>query len=348
MPRGWGLVVAVAVAACAGWAVLGAWQTVVAAGSNALGALWLVPALMVLHLVQLLLSSTGWRQLLIPPAPGWLCIYRLRLVREGVDSLLPVAQVGGEVVGAQLLARQLPHGVGLLPSATAAASVVVDVTIEFLTQLLFLLCGLAALAIRPGATTTSAWAGWVGVALLAATAAALLLAQRLGVLRLVEALARQIAIRWPALVGVSLDGLHDAAARLYRRRGPVLRATALHLVAWALGTLETWIVLHAVGAPVTAVQALVVESLGMAARSAGFAVPGALVVQETGFVLAAAAAGVPEAMGLSLSVVKRVREIGVGLIGLALWRSSRRSVGGDKPVSGGQSAGHEEPAKRSG
>jgi hypothetical protein len=45
-----------------------------------------------------------------------------------------------------------------------------------------------------------------------------------------------------------------------------------------------------------------------------------LVVQETGFVLAAASVGVPDTMGLSLSVVKRVREIGVGLIGLALWR----------------------------
>jgi hypothetical protein len=62
----------------------------------------------------------------------------------------------------------------------------------------------------------------------------------------------------------------------------------------------------------------------MAARSAGFAVPGALVVQETGFALAAAAVGLPEAVGLSLSLVKRVREVLVGLVGLALWWGERR------------------------
>jgi hypothetical protein len=65
-------------------------------------------------------------------------------------------------------------------------------------------------------------------------------------------------------------------------------------------------------------QALVVESLGMAARTAGFAVPGALAVQEGGFALAALSVGLPDAAGLSLSLVKRVREVLVGMVGVAL------------------------------
>ena len=68
------------------------------------------------------------------------------------------------------------------------------------------------------------------------------------------------------------------------------------------------------------VQALVVESLGMAARSAGFAIPAALGVQEGGFVLAALAAGVPATAALPLVLLKRAREVSVGLIGIALWR----------------------------
>jgi hypothetical protein len=83
-------------------------------------------------------------------------------------------------------------------------------------------------------------------------------------------------------------------------------------------------VLSALGLDVGPVQALIVESLGMGARSAGFAIPGALVVQETGFALAAAAAGLPESAGLSLSLVKRVREVAVGLLGLCLWWVERR------------------------
>ncbi len=300
--------------ACAGWAVLSTWRTIAVAGADTLHALWLLPALIGLHLIQLLISANGWRVLLPQPPAGRGMFYRLRVVREGIDSLLPVAQVGGEVVGAQLLAR---CGTTL---ATAAASVVVDVTVEFLTQLVFLVTGLAVwAALAPG----GGWQAWLGGAVLVLAAVALLAAQRFGLLRLVEGLARQIARHLPALGDVSLDGLHAATVQLYRRGGPMAAASALHLLAWVLGTAETWAVLHTLGLEVGLWQALVIESLGMAARSAGFAIPGALVVQETGFVLAAAAAGLPEAAGLSLSLVKRVREVMVGLIGLALWRWTR-------------------------
>ena len=296
--------------------MLSAWQTVFAAGAGTLQALWLLPALVALHLGQLRLSAAAWRVLLPAPLGTLGAYHRLRLVREGIDSLLPVAQVGGEVVGTQLLARR---GMAL---PLAAASVVVDVTLEFLSQVAFLFLGLAAwTALAPSAT----WGGWLGAAALSvATAGALAAAQRFGLLRLVEALARQIAARFPAVATVSLEGLHAAAVGLYRRRGAMASCAGLHLLAWSLGTAESWAVLHALGLDVSLAQALVVESLGMAARSAGFAVPGALVVQETGFVLAAVAAGLPDSAGLALSLVKRLREVGTGLIGLALWRGATR------------------------
>jgi putative membrane protein len=301
--------------ACAGWAVLSAWRTIAMAGADTLHALWLLPALVALHLIQLLISANAWR-LLLPDPPAALAVFhRLRVVREGIDSLLPVAQVGGELVGAQLLARR---GMTL---AAAAASVVVDVTVEFLTQLIFLLMGLATWAVL---APEDGWGAWLGATLLVLAAVALVAAQRFGLLRLVEALARQIALRFPALAEVSLDGLHTATVGLYRRRGPMTMASLLHLLAWVLGTAETWAVLRTLGLDAGLPAALVIESLGMAARSAGFAIPGALVVQETGFVLAAAAVGLPESAGLSLSLVKRVREVMVGLIGLALWRRTRQ------------------------
>lgn len=304
--------------ACAGWAVLSAWQTVLAAGAATLAALWLLPGLVLLHLFQLLISAQAWRALLPAPPAGPLAFHRMRLVREGIDSLLPVAQVGGEVVGAQLLARR---GISL---ALAAASVVVDVTLEFVSHLAFLGIGLVAWAALGPAGVPGAGPGvWIGVGALAtAMAGGLLAAQRLGLLRLLEALTRQIAARFPALGAVSLDGLHAAAAGLYARRSAMAASCALHLLAWALGTVESWAVLNALGLAVSWPAALVVESLGMAARSAGFAIPGALVVQEAGFVLAAVAMGLPDSAGLALSLVKRVREVSTGLIGLALWHRS--------------------------
>ncbi len=307
--RQFGVALTCVVTGFAGWAAVSAWRSAAHIGADALHALWLLPALLGLNLFQLWLSAQAWRGLLSPGScrPD---LFPLRVVREGIDSLLPVAQVGGEAVGAQLLAR---HGPTL---ATAAASVVVDMTLEFLAQLTFLLIGLATLA---AISTEQEWGGWLAMAgLIAVGLTGLLAAQRFGALRLIEALGRRVAARWPA--AAALSGLKDAADAIYYRTGTLLRGSGLHLVAWLLGTVETWAVLHALGWPVSLPVSLVVESLGMAARSAGFAVPGALVVQETGFALAAAAAGLPQESGLSLSLVKRVREVAIGLIGLMLWR----------------------------
>ena len=307
--------------ACAGWAAVSAWQTVVTAGVQTLHVLWLLPALVALHLTQLLLSAQAWRVLLPAPPAGWFLFHRLRLVREGIDSLLPVAQVGGEVVGAQLLAR------AGLQLGLSAASVVVDVTLEFLSQIMFLVAGLMLWsAIEPAASGVSAWGRWLGIGALAAIAAgAMMAAQIFGLLRLVEAITKRIAARLPALATLTLDGLHLSAVQLYRRRLPLIVSCVLHLLAWMLGTIESWAVLHALGFDVAWSTALVVESLGMAGRSAGFAIPGALVVQETGFVLAAAAIGLPESAGLALSLIKRLREVSTGFIGLALWHHSGRA-----------------------
>ena len=297
------------------------WTGLAAVGDGVLRAAWLLPGLVALHLGQLFLSGVAWRALLptslSTPLPGLNAFHRLRIIREGIDSLLPVAQVGGEIVGARLLARA---GVG---PARAGASVVVDLTIELLTQVAFLLTAIALLA---AVSDGSAWRNWLA-ALLAGLAALAALAalQRFGGLRLLEGLLRGIARRWPALGGASLDGIHAEALASYRRRRGLGLAIALHYLAWALGAAETWAVLNVLGTPVSPAEAFIVESLGMAARSAGFAIPAALAAQEGGFLLAAAAVGVAATPALALSLVKRLREILVGSLGLLLWRAAARA-----------------------
>ena len=303
----------------AAWVASVTWSGFGSALEHADRALWTVPVLVPLHLVQLLLSGVAWRTLFASRVrPGLGTFFRLRLVREGIDSLLPVAQIGGEVIGARLLTTEGT------PAAVAGASVVVDLTLELVGQILFLLAGLAALACLPGHT---GWFLWLEVVAGAGLiVAAFLLAQRHGVLRLIEAAVRGLAARFPALQGASIEGLHAAALGFYGRKTRLLRAALIHAASWSLGTVETWLVLHAVGAAVTPLQALVVESLGMAARSAGFAVPAALGVQEGGFMLAAAAVGVSPELAFALSLIKRVREIVVGLAGLLLWRLAARWI----------------------
>ena len=307
-----GLLIAFSAVLLAGvvWACFSTWADVVAAGKDALNALWTLPALIGVHLVQLLLSSTAWRSLFTAPRPAAAIFFRLRLIREGIDSLFPVAQIGGEVVGARLLANRG------IKAARAGASVIVDVSLEVLAQAIFLLAGIATLAMLAGSGHSAEWLGSLALAVVAA--GGFLLAQRFGLLRLVEMLAERIGRQLPDLANLSLAGLHTAAEAFYRRRDASLRATLVHLVSWSLGTFETWIILRALGVPGSLPQALVTESLGMAARTAGFAVPGALAVQEGGFALAALSVGLPETAGLSVSLIKRVREVLVGVAGVTL------------------------------
>jgi len=312
----WPLVIGAVVAVGLALGIMSNWTGLAEQRNGIMRALWVLPGLVGLHLGQLLLAGVAWRALFAGSGPEVATFYRLRIIREGIDSLLPVAQVGGEIVGARLLSRH-----GIAPSR-AGASVIVDVTVELLTQVAFLMAGLCALAwLSHGAS----WEIWLEALLAgAAVTAALLLAQRFGLLRVLEVLLRGIARRWPVLAGASLDGIHAAALDFYRQPTAMLRCVGLHLLAWGLGSIETWAVLNALGVPTTPLQAFTVESLGMAARSAGFAIPAALGAQEGGFVLAAAALGLPVGPALALSLVKRLREVLVGLVGLTLWRSAVR------------------------
>lgn len=223
--------------ASAGWLVTRVWGDISMAGSDAVRALWTVPAIVALHLVQLLLSALGWRSLFVQAPVGTRAFFWLRLMREGLNSLLPLAHVGGEVIAIQLMAR---HGI---PVALGAASVVVDVTMEVCSQLAFLVAGCLVLAWLSGAASAWLWADSLGIAVLAA--GGLLLAQRLQGLRLLERAVHGIGRRWPALAISSIEGLNAETLAIYRRPRRLLAAFLIQGTAWMLGTGETWLVLYA-------------------------------------------------------------------------------------------------------
>jgi putative membrane protein len=282
---------------------------------------WALPAMAAIHVVQLLLSALAWGAAQgsapgEPPPPGRV-MFLARWVREGVNALLPTAQIGGQVAGVSILVR---NGV---PAVRGIAGVILDLTIEATAQFLFTLAGMGVLVVGGGAGRP--WLHLVegGAAFMGFGVVAMLLAQRLGLLRLIESALERAAGTWPLLEGWSLAGLHDRLMRRLADRPAILRAGALQLAAWSLGSAEVWIALRALHHPLSPVHAFVVESLAMAARSAGFAVPGAVGIQEGGFVLVCALFGVPAGAAVSLSVLKRVREVAVGVPALLAWQRRR-------------------------
>jgi uncharacterized membrane protein YbhN (UPF0104 family) len=68
------------------------------------------------------------------------------------------------------------------------------------------------------------------------------------------------------------------------------------------------------------VTALTIESLGLAVRSAAFVVPGGLGVQEAGFLLLGTILGLSPEVSLSISLVKRIRELALGVPAILAWQ----------------------------
>jgi uncharacterized membrane protein YbhN (UPF0104 family) len=86
--------------------------------------------------------------------------------------------------------------------------------------------------------------------------------------------------------------------------------------------LETWVAMRALGIEAGLAEALVIESLGQAVRSAGFFIPGALGVQEGGYVLICALFGILPDKAIALVLVRRLRDIILGVPGVISWRWS--------------------------
>ena len=95
---------------------------------------WLLLLLVPLHVAPLLLDVMGWR-LLIPGRSRIRALFLIASIREAINRLLPVANIGGELVGANLLSREGVSG------TAAATSVIVEVLLFLFAQYLFLILG---------------------------------------------------------------------------------------------------------------------------------------------------------------------------------------------------------------
>ena len=275
---------------------------------------WGLLPLVLVHAAQLLFCALGWRPLISRGAARPIFrLMRIRWIREGTNSLLPLGHIGGEIIGARMLAFQGLSG------DRAGASVVVDLTTEVATQLLFTLAGLALLtrADLGGSGIAGLALGLAGAAVLLA---AFVVSQRLGVFKLIEKALGRVAdkTRWLSLGGVK--GLHEAIQAIHRNPLALAESASWHLLAWMIGSLEVWLALHFMGVAIGWRDAFILESLGQAARSAGFVVPGAIGVQEGGYMLFGAMLGVPPEAGLALSLAKRLRELIFGLPAVAHWQ----------------------------
>jgi putative membrane protein len=247
-------------------------------------------------------------------------LYIARLVRDSIAEISPFSPVGGMVAAARLLILK-----GLSPSY-AAASVAADATTEAMAQVVFLAFGLGwgftqFQHLQGSGPLTEAM---IAVLLLAIPGIALLIfLQKKG-----AGFAEKIAARFFPQVreGVSF---RDAIEDLYDSPGRLAASAALHLLAWIGAGVGTWIAFRLVGGEISLPNAIALEALLCTIRSIAAFVPAAIGVQEAGYAMLAPLFGLPPQMGLAVSLLKRAREIVLGVPALLYWQSveGRKALG---------------------
>lgn len=274
--------------------------------------LWVIPYRAFFYL----LYAIGWLALLHPYEAanrvGLGYFFWATAVRDAVDRLLPVASVGGSLVGVRILRWRGIAG------APAAASVIVEIFLTLVAVYLFTALGLMLLA--QYGTHSHEFRRVLTVFLLSlpVPVIVLVLLRSGSVFAGLKSFLLSIAGESIASKGAaSLD--REIRASLHRPRG-LLVAGVLQLLALCSGSLEIWFALRLFEHPIGIGAALVLESMTQAVRHIGFMIPAGLGVQEGGLIIVGHAIGIDSNTALAVAMVKRMREVIWGLPFLLSWQ----------------------------
>ena len=283
---------------------------------------WRIAVLVVVpYTAVALLHTLAWRFLFARSAVSIGRLFSVRLAGEAFNEA--ATSVGGEPVKAYLLQPSVPF-------VEASAAVVVEKTAITVSQVLFLALGLAValplVDLSPGFLHTMVVL--LGIQILAVVA--FVQVQQIGVftraLRLLE--------RWGLPQRPSrmqgLIGLDRALVALYSERpGRVVACVLVHLSAWVAGSLEVYLVLQWLDVRASFADAFVIDAFGSAVKFMAFAIPGALGVLEGGYMVGFGALSFGAGLGLSFTLLRRLRMVvwsTLGLLALAWLRAAGPDV----------------------
>ena len=282
-----------------------------------------------------LLTSTGWVLLLVPAiwfptvlmnarcwqllfradrAPTFFQAFYAQWMGRAVNTLLPVASIGGEVVKARVLV------LWGIDAKHAAASAVVDKTVQVITVIVWGVAGVSLLAMM-ALDNQLVISALIGMALLGAGVAGFLVVQRAGIFGIAAKSAHKV-IKTDFVGGLveKADEVDRIVRELYRNRVRLTAAVSWRLAALILQSGEVWLAAYLLGYPISIVEALMLKSLSSTLSDAAFVVPNSYGVQEGAFVLLGGLIGISAEVSLAISLAFRIRELIIDVPGLVFWQ----------------------------
>jgi glycosyltransferase 2 family protein len=242
----------------------------------------------------------------------FLALFRIKIIGDALNILVPSASLGGEAARAMLLRKAVPLKQGI-------PSVLFDKTIEFVASTAFLAVGflLGAICLKlPDGLLVPTLIG------LAATIAGVILLIYFSY-RGFYGILLKIFGRHPKIKGwLTSRESHlrelDSNLRMLYTNGNwrILAAGGLHFLGRILGTFELLIILRVLGVPVGIIQALFIYVIIVVVNTVFFILPGQWGITESTGILILKGMGQTAALGLSLGVIRRMRKL--AFVGLAI------------------------------
>jgi len=235
-----------------------------------------------------------------------------RMVRDASINLLPFSQLGGFLFGARAV---MLHG---LDWPVATATTVVDLTAEFLAEVVFVGMGLVIVLVRDPATDLRVPLELgLGAAVLAAT---LFIWTQRGASTLFSRISGRIASRRFSGAQAQVEMLGIELDAIYRARFRLATGFLLHLSGWVATGVGGWIAYRVLGTRIDVATGIAIEALVAALSAVTFLVPMSAGIQEASYAGVGAIFGLPAEVSLAVSLLRRARDIVVGVPILLAWQ----------------------------
>jgi len=262
-----------------------------------------------IYFVAFAIDSFSWQMTIrgIPLNGLWAHrIWKLRMVGESFNSVIPAGGMGGEPVKAAMLKTH--YGINL---RDGAASLILAKTINMIALVIFLIGGFVLMIEGHALPRLYEYIAGAGLLALAVGVFLFFVIQRLSITSLTGTWLSQWRIGWR--IESVLHHIHDMDERLVefytQTRGRFAGALFLALANWMLGVVEIYYALVFLGNSVTWAEAWVIEAVAQMVRTGAFFIPAAIGVQEGAFLLVCGAITGSAPIGVAVSVIRRIREV---------------------------------------
>jgi uncharacterized protein (TIRG00374 family) len=270
---------------------------------------WGLAVVLALYLGAFVIDTFTWQMALvsIPLTASWLYrFWKVRMVGEVFNSVMPAAGMGGEPVKAVLLKRY--YGIGYGP---ATVSLILAKTINMVALVVFLAIGFLLMLGSEALSANHKTLAGLGLAAFFVGTALFFAVQRLRA----SSLAGTWISRWnfARRIEAGLHHIQDMDERLVgfytRHRGRFAVAVALAFVNWLIGIAEIYYTMIFLGHPLSLAEAWIIEAVAQLVRAGTFFIPASIGAQEGAFLLVYTAITGSPALGIVVALVRRLREV---------------------------------------